>query len=94
VPDPAWPLVAKISSLSTRGPGSILIQVFIGLEAAVLTPLMAAMLTPARGQALPVFRLFFLSGLVGIWAGASADNRWVYSVPAYMFSVNFVAVLA
>ena len=55
----------------------ILIQVFIGLEAAVLTAFMAAMLTALLLDKPFLFFLYFsLSGLVGVWAGCFCRNRW------------------
>ena len=74
----------------------ILIQVFIGLEAAVLTAFMAAMLTSLLVDKPFLFFFYFsLSGLVGIWAGSFCRNRWGFiRTGLYVSAVNFVAVLA
>ncbi len=55
----------------------ILAQVFIGLETAVLTAFLAAMLSALLVDKPFFFFLFYaLSGLVGIWASLSCRNRW------------------
>ena len=74
----------------------ILIQVFIGLEAAVLTSFLAAVLTALLVDKPFLFFLYFsLSGLVGVWAGHHCRNRWGFiRTSLYVAAVNFVTVLA
>jgi putative nucleotidyltransferase with HDIG domain len=74
----------------------ILVHVFIGLEAAVLTSFLAAVLTAVLADKPFLFFLYFsLSGLVGIWAGHHCRNRWGFiRTSLYVAAVNFVAVLA
>jgi putative nucleotidyltransferase with HDIG domain len=74
----------------------ILVQVFIGVEAAVLTAFMAAMLTGLLLEKPFLFFLYFaLSGLVGVWAGCFCRNRWGFiRTSLYVAGVNAAMVLA
>ena len=74
----------------------ILIQVFIGLEAAVLTSLLAAVLSALLVDKPFLFFLYFsLSGLVGVWAGHHCRSRWGFiRTSLYVAAVNVVTVLA
>ncbi len=74
----------------------ILVQVFIGLQAAVMTSFVAAMLTALLLEKPFLFFLYFsLSGLVGVWAGYYCRNRWGFiRTGLYVGAVNFVMLLA
>lgn len=74
----------------------ILVQAFIGLEAAVLTSFLAAMLTALLVEKSFLFFLYFsLSGLVGVWAGYYSRTRWGFlRTSLYVSGVNAVMVLA
>ncbi|MBM4287220.1 MAG: HDIG domain-containing protein [Deltaproteobacteria bacterium] len=74
----------------------ILVQVFIGLEAALMTAFVAAALTALLLETPFLFFLyFFLSGLVGIWAGHHCRNRWGFiRTGLYVSLANFAMVLA
>ncbi|MGQ9921543.1 MAG: HD family phosphohydrolase, partial [Desulfobacca sp.] len=55
----------------------ILVQVFIGLETAILTAFLAAMLSALLVDKPFLYFLFYaLSGLVGTWASLACRNRW------------------
>jgi cyclic-di-AMP phosphodiesterase PgpH len=74
----------------------ILVQVFIGLETAVLTAFLAAMLSALLVDKPFLFFVYFsLSGLVGVWAGHYCRNRWGFiRTGLQVAAVNFVMVLA
>ena len=74
----------------------ILVQVFIGMETALLTSFVAAMLTALLvDKPFLFFIYFFMSGLVGIWAGHYCRTRWGFiRTSLYVAAVNFIMVLA
>ena len=74
----------------------ILIQFFIGMETAVLTAFIAAMLTALLVDKPFLFFIYFsLSGLVGVWAGSFSRTRWGFiRTGLYIAVVNFATVLA
>ncbi|HSO71071.1 MAG TPA: hypothetical protein VLR91_00285, partial [Thermodesulfobacteriota bacterium] len=74
----------------------ILIQFFIGVETAVLTAFIAAMLTSLLVDKPFLFFLYFsLSSLVGVWAGYFSRTRWGFiRTSLYVAAVNFATVLA
>jgi len=74
----------------------ILVQVFIGLETAILTTFLAAMLSALLLDKPFFFFLYFvLSGLVAIWASLYCRTRWGFILASlYIAAFNVLMVAA